>query len=408
MITKDQCRRMDAADTASRRTLFRLPPDTIYLDGGSLGAMPASVTSRMEKALDTEWAHGIIRSWNDADWYYAPQRAGAMVARLLGVEKNEVIVADSTSVNLFKVLTAAMRMRPGRKIIVAERRNFPTDAYIAESVARLMGGEIRWAEASDVEKAIDDEVAVLSLTHVNYRTSQRYDLGSLTRRAHDVGALAVWDVCHSVGVMPLELNRHDVDFAVGCGYKYLNGGPGAPSHVFVAHRHLANLDQPLTGWHGHAKPFDFPETYTPHPGIERMLAGTAPQLGVLALEEALKVYDDADLTALRAKSVDLSNLFIGLVDQELDGLGFSVGSPRDAEQRGSHISLVHEHAHAITQAMIARNIVNGFRTPYMLRFGLAPLYTRFMDIWGTVSALRDIVIQGAWNAPEFKIRKTVS
>jgi kynureninase len=408
MISRDDCHRMDAADTVSRRLLFKLPPNTIYLDGGSLGAMPASVTPRMEKALDEEWAMGIIRSWNDAGWYYAPQRAGGKIAKLLGVEENEVIVADSTSVNLFKVLMAAMRMRPNRKIIVAERTSFPTNTYLAESVARLMGAKVRWVETSDIDHVINDDTAVVSLTHVNYRTSRRYQLGTVTRRAHGAGALMVWDVCHSVGVMPLELNRHAVDFAVGCGYKYLNGGPGAPSHVFVANRHLANLDQPLTGWHGHAKPFDFSETYTPHPGIEKMLVGTAPQLGVLALEEALKVYDGINLAAVRAKSVALSGLFIDLVDQELDNLGFAVGSPRTADERGSHISLVHVHAHPITQAMIARNIVNGFRTPDMLRFGLAPLYTRFIDIWETVGALKEIVLRGAWDTPEFKIRKTVS
>lgn len=408
MITQDQCRAMDAADPAGRRSLFDLPPDTIYLDGGSLGAMPAGVPARMKVALEREWAHGIIRSWNDADWYFAPQRAGAKIARLLGVDADEVIVADSTSVNLFKILVAALRMNRDRTIVVAEKSNFPTNAYIAESACRLMGAEVRWADASDILDVIDQDVAAVSLTHVNYRTSYRHDMDAITRKAREMGALSVWDLCHSVGVMPLDLNRHGVDFAVGCGYKYLNGGPGAPAHVFVARRHLDQLDQPLTGWHGHAKPFEFSETYRPHPGIERMLVGTAPQLGVLALEEALKVYDDADLSAIRDKSLALSSLFIALVDQELEGLGFTVGSPRNPDERGSHVSLVHGEAHAITQAMIARKIVNGFRTPDMLRFGLAPLYTRFIDVWNTVAALKMIVQQGAWNAPEFKIRKVVS
>lgn len=408
MITQAQCQAMDAADQTGRRSLFDLPPDTIYLDGGSLGAMPAGVPGRMKVALEEEWAHGIIRSWNDAGWYFAPQRAGAQIASLLGVDGDEVIVADSTSVNLFKVLMAALRMKRDRTVVVAEKSNFPTNAYIAESACRLMGAEIRWVDAENAADAIDADVAVVSLVHVNYRTSRRHDLGAITRRAREAGALTIWDLCHSVGVMPLDLNRHGVDFAIGCGYKYLNGGPGAPAHVFVARRHLSALDQPLTGWHGHAKPFDFSENYRPHPGIEQMLVGTAPQLGVLALEEALKVYEGADLDAIRAKSLGLSELFIALVDQELDGLGFTVGSPRNPDERGSHISLVHDQAHAITQAMIARKIVNGFRTPDMLRFGLAPLYTRFIDIWNTVAALKAIVREGAWDTPEFKIRKVVS
>ena len=409
VIVEGQCRSMDIADPMGRyRSMFDLPAETIYLDGGSLGAMPATVPARMKRALEEEWAHGIIRSWNDAGWYFAPQRAGDRIAKLIGANEGEVIVADSTSVNLFKVLVAATRMRGNRRTILVEKANFPTNVYIAESVAIMMGCEIRAVDPANVLAAINEDVAVVSLTHVNYRTSRRHDLEAITRRAHEAGSLMIWDLCHSVGVMPLDLNRHEVDFAVGCGYKYLNGGPGAPSHVFVAARHLSTLDQPLTGWHGHAKPFDFSESYQPHPGMERMLVGTAPQLGVLALEEALKVYEDIDLHAVRRKSVALSSLFIDLVDQQLAGLGFTVGSPRAAEERGSHISLVHDHAHAITQAMIARNIVNGFRTPDMLRFGLSPLYTRFIDIWNTVAALKEIVEAGAWDNPQFKVRKLVS
>ncbi|CAE6809064.1 kynureninase [Paraburkholderia haematera] len=409
MITQTECLVLDAADTlADRRSRFDLPPDTIYLDGNSLGAMPANVPGRIKQTLEQEWARGLIRSWNDANWYPAPQRTGNKIATLTGAEQGEIIVADSTSVNLFKVLVAAKRMRAGRRVILAEKTNFPTNVYIATSVAQLTNSELRCVDPDEVLATIDENTAVVSLTHVNYRTGKRYDMEAITRRAHEVGALIVWDLCHSVGAMPIHLNRSQVDFAVGCGYKYLNGGPGAPSFVFVARRHLDSVQQPLTGWHGHARPFDFTHEYVPHSGIERMLTGTAPQIGILTLEAALEVFDGIDLDVLRDKSVSLGNLFIELVDQELEGLGFSVISPRDAQERGSQVSLLHEQAHAITQALISRNVINGFRAPDVLRFGLAPLYVRHIDVWNTITALREITETRAWDSDAFKIRKAVS
>ncbi|MGH7154975.1 MAG: kynureninase, partial [Acetobacteraceae bacterium] len=354
MITREQCVARDVADTLAHcRARFELPPDTIYLDGNSLGAMPKSVPGRIRQALEQEWAHGLIRSWNDADWYPAPQRTGNRIAALIGAGKDEVIVADSTSMNLFKVLVAATRMRPGRRVILGERGNFPTDMYIASSVAEMTGCELLCVEPDDIIGAIGDGVAVVSLTHVNYRNGRRYDMEAITRRAHQAGALIVWDLCHSAGAMPVHLNRCEADFAVGCGYKYLNGGPGAPSFVFVATRHLAELRQPLTGWHGHAKPFEFTHDYAPHSGIDRMLTGTAPQLGLIALESALDAFDGVDLDAVRDKSVTLGDLFIALADQEVADLGCTVASPRDAGQRGSQVSLVHEQGYAIMQALIA-------------------------------------------------------
>ncbi|VBB16801.1 kynureninase [Burkholderia stabilis] len=409
MTTREHCAALDAADPLAHcRARFDLPADTIYLDGNSLGAMPANVPARMQRALEHEWAHGLIRSWNDADWYPAPQRTGDKIAALIGAGKGEVIVADSTSVNLFKVLVAATRMRPGRRVILAERTNFPTDVYIAASVAELTGCELRCVDPDEIVAAIDEDVAVVSLTHVNYKSGKRYDMAAVTRQAHEAGALSVWDLCHSAGAMPIGLNACEADFAVGCGYKYLNGGPGAPAYVFVASRHLADVRQPLTGWHGHAKPFDFTHDYAPHPAIDRMLTGTAPQLGVIALEAALDAFDGVDLGVLRDKSVALGDLFIALVDQELDGLGFTLASPRDAAQRGSQVSLAHAQGYAIVQALIARNMIGDFRAPDILRFGFAPLYVRYVDVWDTIAALKDVVATGAWNTDAFLARKSVT
>ncbi|EKZ98532.1 kynureninase [Cupriavidus sp. HMR-1] len=409
MMIREDCAALDAADKlAGCRARFALPAGTIYLDGNSLGAMPANVPARMKVAIEQEWAEGLIRSWNDADWYPAPQRTGDRIARLIGAGQGEVIVADSTSVNLFKVLVAATRMRPGRGVILAERTNFPTDVYIAESVAEMTGCELRCVDPEEVMSAIDENVAIVSLTHVNYKTGKRYDMEAMTRRAHEAGALVVWDLCHTAGAMPVYLNRCEVDFAVGCGYKYLNGGPGAPAFVFVASRHLEHVRQPLSGWHGHAQPFAFTHEYAPHAGIDRMLTGTAPQLGLISLESALEAFDGVDMEALREKSVSLGDLFIALAEQELAGLGFTLATPRDAEQRGSQVSLRHAEGYAIMQALIARNIIGDFRAPDILRFGVAALYVRHVDIWDTIAALKDIVTSEAWNTEAFRTRKSVT
>lgn len=407
--TREDLEGLDRADPLSGlRARFDLPENEIYLDGNSLGAMPAHVPARIEKTLKQEWAHGLIRSWNDADWYPAPQRTGGKIAALIGAQAHEVIVADSTSINLFKVLVAATRMQPTRKVILAERGNFPTDVYIANGVAELTGCELRCVEPDEVLDALGEDVAILSLTHVNFKSGRRYDMAAITARAHALGVLVVWDLCHSAGAMPIELNLAGADFAVGCGYKYLNGGPGAPAFVFVAERHIPNVRQPLTGWHGHAKPFDFSHDYVPHPSIDRMLTGTAPQLGVLALEAALEVFEGVDMQRLRDKSVALCNLFIALCDQHLQGLGVELRTPRDAEQRGSQVSLAHANAYPVMQALIARGIVGDFRAPDILRFGFAPLYIRYVDVWDSVVALREILEQEEWNRPEFLARKSVT
>ncbi|GLZ88302.1 kynureninase [Metapseudomonas resinovorans] len=408
-LSRDDFQRLDRDDPlGDRRARFDLPDGEIYLDGNSLGAMPAHIPGRMDRILREEWARGLIRSWNDADWYPAPQRTGGKIARLIGAQANEVIVADSTSINLFKVLVAATRMRPGRKVILGEKGNFPTDVYVASGVAELTGCELRCVDPDEVLAALTDEVAILSLTHVNYKSGRRYDMAAITARAHEVGALVVWDLCHSAGAMPVDLNGCAADFAVGCGYKYLNGGPGAPAFVFVAERHIPLVDQPLTGWHGHARPFAFVHDYEAHPTIDRMLVGTAPQLGVLALEAALEVFDGVDMQVLRKKSVALCDLFIRLCDEQLAGLGIELRSPRDAAQRGSQVSLAHADAYPVMQALIARGVIGDFRAPDILRFGFTPLYTRYVDVWDGVQALRDVLESGEWHRPEFIARKSVT
>jgi kynureninase len=406
-LTRATFEQLDADDPLAHcRDRFQLPPEVIYLDGNSLGAMPKSVPPRMSRAIEQEWAQGLIRSWNDADWYPAPQRVGARIALMVGAAADELIVADSTSVNLFKVLIAALRLRPGRHRILGESGNFPTDAYIGSGVAELMNAEFVALAPEAVADAIDERVAIVSLTHVNYKSGRRYDMAELTRRAHAAGALVVWDLAHTAGAMPCDLNSCEVDFAVGCGYKYLNGGPGAPAFVFAARRHHAALRQPLTGWHGHARPFAFVEGYEPAPGIDQMLVGTASQLGLIALEAALQAFDGVDLQVLRQKSERLTEHFIRLADQELSGFGLA--TPRDAALRGSQVALTHPDGYAIMQALIARGVIGDFRAPDILRFGFAPLYVRYLDVWNAMATLKEIMKTKAWATPEFMQKKAVT
>ncbi len=406
-LTLAACQHQDSIDPLRHcRQRFELPTGVIYLDGNSLGALPKAVSPRLRQAVEQEWGVGLIRSWNDADWYPAPQRVGAQVARLIGAQGHEVIVADSTSVNLFKLLVVALRMRAGRSIILGEQGNFPTDAYMAQGVADLVNARFEALPAGDVMARLNEDVAVLTLTHVNYRSGQVYDMAALTRRAHEVGALVVWDLAHTAGALPCDLNGCDADFAVGCGYKYLNGGPGAPAFAFAAQRHHALMRQPLTGWHGHARPFEFTPDYEPAPGMDSLLVGTASQLGLLALEAALTAFDGVDMLELRAKSVALTELFIALVDQEVPG--FALASPRDAHQRGSQVALTHADGHAIMQALIARGVIGDFRAPNILRFGFAPLYVGYADVWHAVASLKDIMATQAFLRPQFRQRKAVT
>lgn len=411
-LTREDALRRDRDDPlAVMRDRFELPAGLIYLDGNSLGALPKGVAQRVQQAILEEWGQGLIRSWNDAEWYPAPLRVGQIIAALIGAKPHEVVACDSTSVNLFKVLGAALRLRPQRKRIVCERGNFPTDAYIVNSAAELFGCDVVYAEPADIPAAIaaaGRSLAVVQLTQVHYKTGEVYDMAAITRQTQELGGLVIWDLAHSAGVIDLELSALRVDFAVGCGYKYLNGGPGAPAFVYVREDHLSEIRQPLQGWHGHKKPFDFTHDYEPHPGIDQMLVGTASQLGLIAFEAALQAYQGVDLKQVRAKSMALGDLFIRLMDEQLQGFGFGLASPREAARRGSQVSLTHEHGYAIVQALIARGIIGDFRAPDILRFGFAPLYVRYSDIWDFVAALRDIMRNDTWRKPEFMAKKAVT
>ena len=404
---------LDAADPlAGLRDSFTLPADVIYLDGNSLGALPRAVPDRIAATVTGDWGDGLIRSWNDADWINAPRRVGAKIAPLIGAAPDNVIAADSTTVNLFKVLSAALALRPRRRKIITETRNFPTDNYIAEGVIRQTGGAHRLVHADDVTTIadlLDDDVAVLMLTHVNYRDGSVHDMAELTRAAHDAGALVIWDLAHSAGVMPLDLAGCDVDFAVGCGYKFLNGGPGAPAFLYVAPRHLGGDGQPLSGWFGHADPFGFAPHYRPAGGITQYLCGTPPVISMVALEAALDLWDGIDMRQIHAKARQLTGYFIDLVEARCGGHNLALISPRDAALRGAQVAFTHATGgHAIIAALIAEGVIGDFRAPDVLRFGFAPLYTRFVDVWHAVDRLAGILDQRRWDRPEFHLRRKVT
>lgn len=408
-LTREYCAHLDASDElAACRERFVLPPDEIYLDGNSLGPLPRGLAARMQQVIAQEWGLGLIRSWNDAGWIAAPERAAARIARLIGAGPEEVVVTDSTSVNLFKLLVAALRLNPGRQIILTETDNFPTDLYIAQGVAELCGAEVRYADAQQLAGMLDSDTAVLALTHVNYKSGLIHPMQELTTAAHAAGALCLWDLSHSAGSVGVDLGGCRADLAVGCSYKYLNGGPGAPSYAFVAHRHQEKINQPLTGWFGHAQPFALARDYAPAAGIKRMLCGTPPMLSMLALEAALAAFDGVEMAALRRKSRALGDLFISLVDELSSDLGIELASPRDSAIRGSQVSLRHAQGYAVMQALIARNVVGDFRAPDLMRFGFAPLYVRYTDIFDAVAAIADLLASGAWNQPQFTARKAVT
>ncbi|MFQ5535316.1 MAG: kynureninase [Sphingomonadales bacterium] len=411
VFKRDYCKGLDARDPlAEMRGEFALPDGVIYLDGNSLGALPRGAAKRLAQVATEEWGDGLIRSWNSHDWISMPRRVGATIARLIGAADDEVIAADSTSVNLFKLVSAALRLRPGRATILSERSNFPTDVYMLEGLIDQPGSRhsLRLEPPGDVIDAIDDSVAIVVLSHVNYKTGRIHDMAGITRAAHDRGALVLWDLCHSAGAMPVNLNRCGVDFAVGCGYKFLNGGPGAPAFLYVAKSLQADIRQPLTGWLGHAAPFAFEDHYRPADGIERNLCGTPAVLGLAALEIGVNLFDRVDMTTLRHKSQEMGDLFIALVDQQCRGFGLEIACPEDRAQRGSQVSLRHREGYAIMQALIARGVIGDFRAPDILRFGITPLYLRYTDIWDAVSILRDIMAGGIWDRPEYRERQAVT
>ncbi len=395
---------LDHADPlAPYRQRFALPPGTIYLDGNSLGALPAATPARLAEVATRQWGNSLIAGWNDHGWIEAPQRIGAAIAPLIGAAADEVIVADSVSVNLFKLLAAALALRPGRRMILSERGNFPTDVYMAEGLAGLGLAELRLA--ADPAAALGDDVAVLLLSHVHYKSAAVHDMAALTRAAQARGALVLWDLSHSVGALPVDLAGCGADLAVGCGYKYLCGGPGAPAFAFVARRHHGELRQPLSGWMGHAAPFDFSDSYVPAPGMGRLLAGTPPILSLAALEVGVALIAEIGVGRLAAKSQALTGLFLATLGEPP---GLTLASPADPAARGSHLAFRHANAHELAQALIARGIIGDFRAPDILRLGFAPACLSFAEIWHAARALADILDSGSWDQPRFRQRRPVT
>jgi kynureninase len=403
--------RLDAADPlAAMRGLFHLPEGLIYLDGNSLGPAPKAAFAEVAAATRDEWAEGLIRSWNTHAWFDLPVIYGDRLAPLIGAAPGEVVVCDTVSVNIAKALHAALNLRPDRSVIVAEGEGFHTDRYIAEGVAACRTG-IRLAlegrDAPRIEDLIGGDTAVVLFNHVDYRTGAIRDMGRLTAAAHEAGALVIWDLCHSVGAMPVELNRAGADLAVGCTYKYLNGGPGAPAFVFCAGRHLADISQPLSGWWGHAAPFAFEPGYRAAPGIARFLCGTQPILSMRALSPALDIFEGIDIGQLRAKSTALTSLFIELVEAACGPLGITLASPREAGLRGSHVALRFADGYPVMQALIAEDVIGDFRPPDILRFGFAPLYISFTETCRAAETLHRIMAEERWREARFQARRTV-
>ena len=422
--TLAECQALDQIDPLrSLRDLFQIPEGVIYLDGNSLGVLPKATLASVATAVTQEWGQDLIRSWNSAGWFQKPLQVGNKIAKLIGAKDDEVVAADSTTINLFKVLSAALSIahsdHPEKKIILSERTNFPTDLYIAEALCKERGFTLTLVEAEDLERALKQDVAVLMLTHVNYRTGAMFNMKDMTAKAHSVGALTVWDLAHSAGAVPVDLNDSQADFAVGCGYKYLNGGPGAPAFVWVNPKHTDRCWQPLSGWWGHAAPFEFTQDYKPATGIARYQCGTQPILSLTALDIALDAFLEVEklggMHALRRKSLALTGLFMHLVQTQLTAYGFGIATPLEEDLRGSQISLTRsEGAYAIVQALIARGVIGDFRAgdgkshPDILRFGLTPLYTRFVDVWHAVRHLKEVMDSGEWQQLRFSQRNTVT
>ena len=401
---------LDARDPLREfRDLFQLREGLIYLDGNSLGAAPRAAAARVAEVVAEQWGEGLITSWLGADWSTAPQRIGDKIASILGAGPGEIIAADSTSVNIFKALTAALSLRPARSVIVSEATNFPTDVYMMQGIEAFSGGRVRAVTVAPdaVLDRLDDDVAVLLLTQVHYKSGLVRDMVEVTRQAHAKGVLVVWDLSHSAGAIPVDLNGAKADFAVGCGYKFLNGGPGAPAFIFVAERHQAAMPV-LSGWFGHASPFAFEEDYRPAAGITRFLCGTPQVLGLAALECGIDLMRRVDMAELRRKSLALGDLFIEWMEQRCGAFGFELVSPRDPALRGSQIAYAHPHAYEIVQALKERDVIGDFRTPDILRFGLTPLYLRYADIAEAVERLREICLSRAWDKPEYRTRAAVT
>lgn len=416
MITRDDCLLRDAHDPlASLREEFALPSGVIYLDGNSLGALPKASVARAQQTVAAEWGAGLINSWNDAGWYEMPRWVGNKLAKLVGGGEDELVVTDTISVNLFKLLAAALRhvrkMTPERTVIVSERGNFPADLYIVQGLIELLGDRysMRLIESPDeLAGALATDVAIVMLTQVDYRTGYLHDMPGVTRLVKERGAMMIWDLAHSAGALPIDLAASGADGAVGCTYKYLNAGPGAPGFVWVPGRNQKLFRQPLFGWWGHRAPFAMEPEYEAAAGIGHFLCGTPPIVSLALVESALSIFDKTDMRALRAKSVALTELFIELVDNRCSEFGVGVASPREPARRGSQVSLTHEDAYAVKQALIQRGVIGDFREPDILRLGFTPLYVRYVDVWDAVEALAQVLASGEWKQDAFRQRQAVT
>lgn len=409
--SRADCEALDRADPlAPLRDRFEIADGLIYLDGNSLGAMPKDASARAHDVVTREWGRDLIKSWNSAGWFDFPVRLGDKLAPLIGADAGEVIVCDSTSQNLFKVLSAAVAMRADRSELILEGSNFPTNNYIAEGVAAATGGRVsvRLCEKDEIAGAISDKTVAVAITHVHYKTGHIHDMAAISARAHEAGALAIWDLCHSAGAMPVDLNACNADFAVGCTYKYLNSGPGSPAFLFAAARHQGQTLQPVTGWWGHAAPFDFEPGYRPQADIRQFLIGTQPILSMALVETGLDIHLAADIGAIRAKSMALTDLFIRLVEERCAGHGFALASPREAAARGSQVSFAHADGYPIMRALIAAGVIGDFRAPDTVRFGFTPLYVRYVDIWDAVDRLALIMNGDIWRREEYHARDAVT
>ena len=416
MTTRSHCQALDAQDPlAPLRRQFALPEGVIYLDGNSLGARPVAALARAQAVIAEEWGNGLIRSWNSAGWAALSQRLGNRLAPLIGARDDEVVITDTTSINLFKVLSAALSVQrqraPARKVIVSEASNFPTDLYIAEGLAELLqqGYSLRLVNRPDeLPQAIDQDVAVVMLTHVNYKTGYMYDMQALTALSHECGALSIWDLAHSAGAVPIDLHKAGTDYAIGCTYKYLNGGPGSQAFVWVNPTLVDVVRQPLSGWFGHTRQFAMEAQYAPSSGIARYLCGTQPITSLAMVECGLEIFAQTDMASLRSKSLALTDLFIALVEARCAAHGLVLITPREHAQRGSHVSFEHPEGYAVIQALIARGVIGDYREPRIMRFGFTPLYTSFTEVFDAVEILGEILDNSTWDQPQFKVRNSVT
>jgi kynureninase len=407
-VTLEEAKSLDAADPlVFARERFQLPEGVIYLDGNSLGALPRAAPAALANTAERQWGEDLIASWNKHGWIDWPTRIAARLAPIVGARPNELLIADSTSVCLFKLLAAAARARPGRRTILSQKRNFPTDLYVAQGLAEMLGLTLKTGEPDEIIGAIDADTAVVTLTHVDYRSAAFHDMRTVNEAARAAGALVVWDLSHSAGAIELDLNGAGSELAVGCGYKYLNGGPGAPGFIYVTEALQDELANPLQGWMGHAEPFAFVDEYRPAEGMLKFLTGTPSILALAALEAGLATFDGIAMRDLAAKSRSLSQLFVAEVEARCAD-EVRLASPRDSTHRGSHVVFAHSEGYAVMQALIARGVVGDFRAPDLMRFGFAPLYNSHAEMVRAAETLADILMTREWDQPRFRQRAKVT